>query len=147
MPLPADVLAKLASLSGYDLMLEMDTASRNHGVGLADIESEKDICFAVGIFPKFNISLQKFFDPSSCAAFLLGPKMFKLFSLFKELNSKYNYSKIDSDSQSDSIEDNHIMSEVLYDYFERIMQGHEEELECQHCLDMTRAAVEVDCLQ
>ena len=40
MPLPADVLAKLASLSGYDQMLEMDAASRNHGIGLAEIESE-----------------------------------------------------------------------------------------------------------
>tara|TARA_X000001036_G_scaffold267157_1_gene248048 strand:+ start:434 stop:934 length:501 start_codon:yes stop_codon:yes gene_type:complete len=40
MPLPAEVLAKLASLSGYDLMLEMDAASRNHGAGLAEIESE-----------------------------------------------------------------------------------------------------------
>ena len=40
MPLPPDVLAKLATLSGYDLMLEMDAASRNHGTGLAEIESE-----------------------------------------------------------------------------------------------------------
>lgn len=40
MPLPPDVLAKMATLSGYDLMLEMDTASRNHGTGLAEIESE-----------------------------------------------------------------------------------------------------------
>ena len=29
----------------------------------------------------------------------------------------------------------------------RPQEGHEEELQCQHCLDMTRAAVEVDCLQ
>lgn len=40
MPLPTDVLAKLATLSGYDLMLEMDAASRTHGTGLAEIESE-----------------------------------------------------------------------------------------------------------
>tara|TARA_B110001452_G_scaffold264314_1_gene267130 strand:+ start:2464 stop:2904 length:441 start_codon:yes stop_codon:yes gene_type:complete len=38
MALPADVLSRLASLSGYDQMLEMDTISRNHGVGLAEIE-------------------------------------------------------------------------------------------------------------
>ena len=40
MPLPDDVLAKLASLSGYDQMLEMDAASRNYGLSLAQIESE-----------------------------------------------------------------------------------------------------------
>jgi len=40
MPLPQDVLARLASLSGYDQMLEMDAVSRNHGVGLAEIESQ-----------------------------------------------------------------------------------------------------------
>ncbi len=40
MALPGDVLARLASLSGYDQMLEMDTISRTHGVGLAEIESE-----------------------------------------------------------------------------------------------------------
>ena len=40
MPLPNDVLAKLAGLSGYDLILEMDVVSRNHGIQLAQIESE-----------------------------------------------------------------------------------------------------------
>jgi hypothetical protein len=40
MPLPPDVLARLASLSGYDQMLEMDTISRTHSIGLAEIESE-----------------------------------------------------------------------------------------------------------
>ena len=40
MPLPQEVLARLASLSGYDQMLEMDAVSRNHGVGLAEIESQ-----------------------------------------------------------------------------------------------------------
>ena len=40
MPLPQDVLAKLASLSGYDQMLEMDAVSRTHGIGLAEIESQ-----------------------------------------------------------------------------------------------------------
>ena len=40
MPLPDDVLAKLASLSGYDQMLEMDAASRNYGLSLAQIESD-----------------------------------------------------------------------------------------------------------
>jgi len=40
MPLPNDVLAKLAGLSGYDLMLEMDAVSRNHGIQLSQIESE-----------------------------------------------------------------------------------------------------------
>ena len=40
MALPADVLTRLASLSGYDQMLEMDTVSRTHGVGLAEIESQ-----------------------------------------------------------------------------------------------------------
>ena len=40
MALPQDVLARLASLSGYDQMLEMDAVSRTHGVGLAEIESQ-----------------------------------------------------------------------------------------------------------
>ncbi len=40
MPLPPDVLARLASLSGYDQMLEMDAISRTHSIGLAQIESE-----------------------------------------------------------------------------------------------------------
>ena len=40
MALPQDVLARLASLTGYDQMLEMDTVSRTHGVGLAEIESQ-----------------------------------------------------------------------------------------------------------
>jgi hypothetical protein len=40
MALPADVLNRLASLSGYDQMLEMDTISRTHSVGLAEIESQ-----------------------------------------------------------------------------------------------------------
>ena len=40
MALPADVLARLASLSGYDQILEMDTISRTRNVGLAVIESE-----------------------------------------------------------------------------------------------------------
>ena len=40
MPLSHDVLSRLASLSGYDQMLEMDTISRNHGVSLAQIETE-----------------------------------------------------------------------------------------------------------
>ena len=40
MPLPNDVLAKLAGLSGYDLILEMDAVSRTHGIQLAQIESE-----------------------------------------------------------------------------------------------------------
>ena len=40
MALPQDVLARLASLSGYDQMLEMDSVSRTHSVGLAEIESQ-----------------------------------------------------------------------------------------------------------
>ena len=40
MALPADVLSRLASLTGYDLMLEMDTISRTHNTGLAEIESQ-----------------------------------------------------------------------------------------------------------
>tara|TARA_B100000700_G_scaffold60318_1_gene65942 strand:- start:7143 stop:7622 length:480 start_codon:yes stop_codon:yes gene_type:complete len=40
MALPNDVLARLASLSGYDQMLEMDAVSRTHGVGLAEIETQ-----------------------------------------------------------------------------------------------------------
>ena len=40
MALPQDVLARLASLSGYDQMLEMDAVSRTHGVALAEIESQ-----------------------------------------------------------------------------------------------------------
>jgi len=40
MALPSDVLTHLASLSGYDQMLEMDTVSRTHGIGLAEIESQ-----------------------------------------------------------------------------------------------------------
>ena len=40
MALPQDVLARLASLTGYDQMLEMDNVSRNMGIGLAEIESQ-----------------------------------------------------------------------------------------------------------
>ena len=40
MPLPQDVLARLATLSGYDQILEMDAVSRNHKVSLAEIESQ-----------------------------------------------------------------------------------------------------------
>ena len=40
MALSQEVLARLASLSGYDQMLEMDTVSRNTGIGLAEIESQ-----------------------------------------------------------------------------------------------------------
>ena len=40
MVLPQDVLAKLATLSGYDQILEMDAVSRNHKVSLAEIESQ-----------------------------------------------------------------------------------------------------------
>ena len=40
MALPQDVLARLASLSGYEQMLEMDSVSRNTGMGLAEIESQ-----------------------------------------------------------------------------------------------------------
>ena len=40
MPLPAEVLSKLAGLTGYDLILEMDAVSRNFGIQLAQIESE-----------------------------------------------------------------------------------------------------------
>ena len=40
MALPHDVLARLASLTGYDQMLEMDSISRSHNVGLAEIESQ-----------------------------------------------------------------------------------------------------------
>jgi hypothetical protein len=40
MALPVDALTRLASLSGYDQMLEMDSISRTHGVGLAEIESQ-----------------------------------------------------------------------------------------------------------
>ena len=39
MALPQGVLARLASLSGYDQMLEMDAVSRTPGVGLAASES------------------------------------------------------------------------------------------------------------
>jgi len=40
MALPDDVLARLASLTGYDQMLEMDAINRTRGVGLAEIESQ-----------------------------------------------------------------------------------------------------------
>ena len=40
MALPQDVLARLTSLTGYDQMLEMDSVSRTHGVGLGEIESQ-----------------------------------------------------------------------------------------------------------
>ena len=40
MALPQDVLARLAGLSGYEQMLEMDSVSRNTGMGLAEIESQ-----------------------------------------------------------------------------------------------------------
>ena len=40
MALPHDVLARLASLTGYDQMLEMDSISRSHNLGLAEIESQ-----------------------------------------------------------------------------------------------------------
>ena len=40
MALSQEVLARLASLSGYDQMLEMDSVSRNTGIGLAEIESQ-----------------------------------------------------------------------------------------------------------
>ncbi len=49
MPLPNDVLAKLAGLSGYDLMLEMDAVSRTHGIQLAQIESEIAVFKAEGM--------------------------------------------------------------------------------------------------
>ena len=45
MALPTDVLARLASLSGYDQMLEMDAVSRTHGIGLAEIESSASLGF------------------------------------------------------------------------------------------------------
>ena len=44
---------------------------------MADIASEKVSCFAVRTFPEFNIFLQKSFDPSSWAASLFGPNIFK----------------------------------------------------------------------
>lgn len=64
MPLPVDVLAKLASLSGYDLMLEMDTASRNHGVGLADIESEI-AAYKAGAVAQNHMPVEEQFTPAA----------------------------------------------------------------------------------
>lgn len=60
MALPADVLSRLASLSGYDQMLEMDTVSRNHGVGLAEIESELAAFNAAATAPESTQVEQEF---------------------------------------------------------------------------------------
>ena len=54
MALPDDVLARLASLTGYDQMLEMDAISRTHGVGLAEIESQLAAYKARGSNPPPN---------------------------------------------------------------------------------------------
>ena len=62
MALPQDVLARLASLSGYDQMLEMDAVSRTHGVGLADIESQLAAYNAGATQPQANNPVADF-DP------------------------------------------------------------------------------------
>ena len=54
MALPQDVLARLARLSGYDQMLEMDAISRNYGVGLAEIESQLEAYKAGAINSQSN---------------------------------------------------------------------------------------------
>tara|TARA_B100000405_G_scaffold60341_1_gene41127 strand:+ start:6771 stop:7202 length:432 start_codon:yes stop_codon:yes gene_type:complete len=62
MALPQDVLARLASLSGYDQMLEMDAVSRTHGVGLAEIESQLAAYKAGAMQPQVNNPVADF-DP------------------------------------------------------------------------------------
>ena len=62
MALPQDVLARLASLTGYDQMLEMDTVSRTHGVGLAEIESQIAAYKAGATQPEANAPVADF-DP------------------------------------------------------------------------------------
>ena len=62
MALPQDVLARLASLSGYDQMLEMDAVSRTHGVGLAEIESQLAAYKAGTMQPQVNNPVADF-DP------------------------------------------------------------------------------------
>ena len=62
MALPQDVLARLASLTGYDQMLEMDSVSRTHGVGLAEIESQIAAYKAGVMQPEANAPVADF-DP------------------------------------------------------------------------------------
>ena len=38
MALPSEVIGRLANLEGYDLMLEMDSVSRNYNITLSEIE-------------------------------------------------------------------------------------------------------------
>mgnify|MGYP005688130127 CR=1 FL=1 len=38
MALPPEVIGRLARLEGYDLMLEMDSVSRNYNITLSEIE-------------------------------------------------------------------------------------------------------------
>ena len=42
MAIPRDVMERLAKMEGYDLMLEMDSASRKYNIGLSEIESLVD---------------------------------------------------------------------------------------------------------
>ena len=62
MALPQDVLARLASLSGYDQMLEMDAVSRTHGGGLAEIESQLAAYKSGAMQPQVNNPVADF-DP------------------------------------------------------------------------------------
>lgn len=42
MAIPREVMERLAKMEGYDLMLEMDSASRKYNIGLSEIESLVD---------------------------------------------------------------------------------------------------------
>ena len=43
MAIPRDVMERLAKMEGYDLMLEMDSASRKYNIGLSEIESPEKV--------------------------------------------------------------------------------------------------------
>ena len=62
MALPQDVLARLASLSGYDQMLELDAVSRTHGIGQSEIESQIAAYKAGAMQPEANAPVAEF-DP------------------------------------------------------------------------------------
>ncbi len=73
MALPTDVLARLASLSGYDQMLEMDAASRTHGIGLAEIESQIAAYKAAATAPVTTTSEAEFTPVSHKEVVDIGP--------------------------------------------------------------------------
>ncbi len=63
MALPTEVLTRLASLSGYDQMLEMDTVSRTHGIGLAEIESQLAAFKTAAAAPPATENIEQAFTP------------------------------------------------------------------------------------